>query len=86
MMKYENKIHALNEADDDKKLRNEHYFLTKKVEETIAEIRQLENNLQFFANVDDDNPLVQEVHKNIQDHKDQLKVWKEKLQKIKSLY
>ncbi|HSJ12078.1 MAG TPA: DUF349 domain-containing protein [Gillisia sp.] len=86
MMKYENKIHALNEADDDKKLRNEHYFLTKKVEETIAEIRQLENNLQFFANVDDDNPLVQEVHKNIQDHKEHLNVWKEKLQKIKSLY
>lgn len=86
MMKYENKIHALNEADDDKKLRNEHYFLTKKVEETKAEIRQLENNLQFFANVDDDNPLVQEVHKNIQDHKDQLLVWQEKLEKIKSLY
>ncbi len=86
MMKYENKLHALNEADDDKKLRNEHYFLTKKVEETKAEIRQLENNLQFFAYVDDDNPLVQEVHKNIQDHKDQLKVWQEKLEKIKSLY
>ncbi len=86
MMKYENKLHALNEADDDKKLRNEHYFLSKKVEETKAEIRQLENNLQFFANVDDDNPLVQEVHKNIQDHKDQLIVWKEKLAKIKSLY
>ncbi|QED37431.1 DUF349 domain-containing protein [Antarcticibacterium arcticum] len=86
MMKYENKLHALNEADDDKKLRNEHYFLTKKIEETVAEIRQLENNLQFFANVDDDNPLVQDVHKNIQDHKDQLEVWKEKLQKIKSLY
>ena len=85
-MKYENKIHALNEADDDKKLRNEHYFLTKKVEETKNEIRQLENNLQFFANVDDDNPLVQEVHKNIQDHKDQLLVWQEKLEKIKSLY
>ena len=86
MMKYENKLHALNEADDDKKLRNEHYFLTKKVEETKNEIRQLENNLQFFANVDDDNPLVQEVHKNIQDHKDQLLVWQEKLEKIKSLY
>ncbi|CAN5213885.1 DUF349 domain-containing protein [soil metagenome] len=86
MMKYENKIHALNEADDDKKLRNEHYFLTKKIEETKAEIRQLENNLQFFANVDDTNPVVLEVHKNIQDHKDQLKVWQEKLEKIKSIY
>ncbi len=86
MMKYENKIQSLNDADDDKKLRNEHYFLTKKVEETKADIRQLENNLQFFSNVDDDNPLVRDVHKNIEDHKEQLKIWKEKLEKIKSLY
>ncbi|OEY73157.1 DUF349 domain-containing protein [Salegentibacter salarius] len=86
MLKYENKVQALNDADDDKKLRNEHYFLTKKIEETRAEIRQLENNLQFFSNVDEDNPLVQDVHKNIANQKEQLEVWKEKLRKIKSLY
>ncbi|MDT0651805.1 DUF349 domain-containing protein [Autumnicola edwardsiae] len=86
MMKYENKIQALNDADDEKKIRNEHYFLTKKIEETTAEIRQLENNLQFFSNVDEDNPLVQDVHKNINDHKAQLEVWKKKLKKVKSLY
>ncbi len=86
MMKYENKIQALNDDDDDKKLRNEHYFLSKKVEETKAEIRQLENNLQFFSNVDDDNPLVQSVHKNIAEQKEHLIIWKEKLQKVKSLY
>ncbi|WP_026934818.1 DUF349 domain-containing protein [Christiangramia echinicola] len=86
MMKYENKVQALDDADDDKKIRNEHYFLTKKIEETKAEIRQLENNLQFFSNVDDKNPLVQDVHKNIANHKADLEVWKEKLRKIKSLY
>ncbi|PRX49613.1 DUF349 domain-containing protein [Salegentibacter salegens] len=86
MLKYENKVQALNDADDDKKLRNEHYFLTKKIEETKAEIRQLENNLQFFSNVNEDNPLVQDVHKNIAAQKEQLEVWKEKLLKIKSLY
>jgi hypothetical protein len=86
MMKYENKIQALNNADDDTKLRNEHYFLTKKVQETKDEIRQLENNLLFFSNVNTDNPLVKAVHKNIQDQKDQLEVWKEKLEKIKSIY
>ena len=86
MMKYENKVQALDDADDDKKIRNEHYFLTKKIEETKAEIRQLENNLQFFAHVDDDNPVVQEVRKNIDNHKADLEVWKEKLRKIKSLY
>ncbi|MDR5589836.1 DUF349 domain-containing protein [Christiangramia sp. SM2212] len=86
MMKYENKVQALDNADDDKRIRNEHYFLTKKIQETKAEIRQLENNLQFFSNVDDDNPLVKEVHKNIANHKADLEVWKEKLEKIKSLY
>jgi len=86
MMKYENKIQALNDADDEKKLRNEHYFLSKKVEETKAEIRQLENNLQFFSNVNEDNPLVKEVLKNIENHKEDLKIWKEKLKAVKSLY
>ena len=86
MLKYENKVQALEDSDDTRKINNEHYFLTKKIEETKAEIMQLENNLQFFAHVDDNNPLVQEVHKNIQDHKEQLKIWKEKLEKVKSLY
>ncbi|MFD1095468.1 DUF349 domain-containing protein [Salegentibacter chungangensis] len=86
MMKYENKIEALNNAEDDKRIHNEHYFLTKKIEETKAEIRQLENNLQFFSNVEEDNPLVKEVLKNIEDHKAQLEVWKEKLRKVNSLY
>ncbi|WP_026914854.1 DUF349 domain-containing protein [Christiangramia portivictoriae] len=86
MMKYENKIQALDDADDDKKIRNEHYFLTKKIEETRSEIRQLENNLQFFSNVDNDNPLVRDVHKNIAQHKADLEVWQEKLAKIKTLY
>ena len=86
MLKYENKVQALENSDDSRKLNNEHYFLTKKIEETKAEIRQLENNLQFFSNVDDKNPLVQEVHKNIRNQKEQLKIWKEKLEKVKSLY
>ncbi|APG59072.1 DUF349 domain-containing protein [Christiangramia salexigens] len=86
MMKYENKVQALDDADDEKRIRNEHFFLSKKIEETKSEIRQLENNLQFFSNVNDDNPLVQEVHKNIENHKADLEVWEEKLRKIKTLY
>lgn len=86
LLKYENRIQALEDADDTRKINNEHYFLTKKIEETKAEIRQLENNLQFFSNADEDNPLVREVHKNIQSQKDQLQIWKEKLEKVNSLY
>lgn len=86
MLKYENKVQALEDSDDTRQINNEHYFLSKKIEETKAEIIQLENNLQFFAHVDDDHPMVQEVHKNIEDHKEQLKIWKEKLEKVKGLY
>ncbi|MGY5847606.1 DUF349 domain-containing protein [Salegentibacter sp. HM20] len=86
MLKYENKVQALNDSDNDRDLQNEHFFLSKKIEETKADIRQLENNLQFFSNVDDDSPLVKDVHKNIADKKAELEVWEEKLRKIKSLY
>lgn len=86
MLKYENKLQELEESDDSRQLNKEHFFLTKKIEETEAEIRQLENNLQFFSNVEDDNPLVREVLDNIQKQKDQLNIWKKKLEKVNSLY
>lgn len=86
LIKYENKLEALNNLDDSKKLDNELFFIRKKVDELKHEINQLENNLLFFAHVEDDNPVVQEVHKNITKHKDELKIWKAKLKKIKDLY
>jgi hypothetical protein len=46
----------------------------------------LENNLQFFSNVEDDNPLVKEVHNNIERHKNELAIWEEKLRKVKQYY
>ena len=59
--------------------------INKKIDETKDEIRQLENNLGFFHHVDENNPLVKEVHKNIERHKEQLEVWKAKLSKIKEV-
>ena len=49
------------------------------------EINQLENNLQFFSNVKDDNPMVKEVHKNIDKHKAALQTWNAKYSKIKKM-
>jgi len=71
--------------EDERKLKNEHFFISKKIDETKHEINQLENNLGFFQHVDDSNPLVQEVHKNIARHKEQLEVWKAKLKRIKKV-
>ncbi|NGX84292.1 DUF349 domain-containing protein [Aequorivita sp. KMM 9714] len=85
LIKFDNKLNTLVNRDDERKLKNEHFFISKKIEETKDEIRQLENNLGFFRHVDDDNPMVVEVRKNIERHKEQLEVWKAKLSKIKEV-
>ncbi|EAQ49002.1 MULTISPECIES: DUF349 domain-containing protein [Leeuwenhoekiella] len=86
LIKYENRVAAIADEDSNQALNKEHYFITKKIDEVKAEINQLENNLGFFQHVDDDNPLVKEVHKNIAAHKKTLEIWKAKLSKLKSLY
>ncbi|MGB5417880.1 DUF349 domain-containing protein [Algibacter sp.] len=86
MIKYENKLDSLNDANDTRNLDNERTFIRKKIDELKGQINQLENNLQFFTNVDEDNPLVKEVHTNIKNHKESLNVLKAKLRKIKDLY
>jgi len=84
MIKYENKIAAISERDD-QALGRERFFITKKIDEIKSEINQLENNLGFFQYVSDDNPMVKEVHKNINKQKESLELWKAKLRKLKSL-
>ncbi|MBU2940689.1 DUF349 domain-containing protein [Lacinutrix sp. C3R15] len=84
MLKFENKLESLSNAKDSRFLDNEYSYIRKKIDEVKAEINQLENNLQFFTNVKDDNPLVKEVHKNINKHKESLKNWKAKLNKLKN--
>ncbi|MFD1614176.1 DUF349 domain-containing protein [Gelatiniphilus marinus] len=87
MIKYENKLDNLNSSDNNtRNLDNERVFIRKKIDEVKSQINQLENNLQFFTNVDDDNPLVKEVHNNIAEHKKALALWKTKLSKVKDLY
>ncbi|WP_142783447.1 DUF349 domain-containing protein [Changchengzhania lutea] len=86
MIKFESKLDTMNTEADTKHLDNERFFIRKKIDEVKGQINQLENNLQFFTNVKDDNPLVKEVHNNIKTHKDALKLWKSKLSKIKELY
>lgn len=85
LIKFDNKLNTLVNREDDRKLKNEHFFISKKIDETKDEIRQLENNLGFFHHVDENNPLVKEVHKNIERHKEQLEVWIAKLSKIKEV-
>jgi hypothetical protein len=54
-------------------------------EETRNEMLQLQNNLEFFKHVSDDNPMVKDVHKNIAKHKEEFELWKSKLTKLRNL-
>ena len=82
-LKYTLKLETL--SQDQKLFNNEVIFIRKKMDEIKSEINQLENNLQFFSNVKDDNPLVKEVHKNIDKHKAALQTWNVKYSKIKKM-
>jgi hypothetical protein len=48
-------------------------------------VQQLENNLSFFSNAKDDNPLLVNVKKNIETYKQDTLVWKQKLAYLKKL-
>lgn len=85
LMKYQNRLQNLEEADDSQRIYKEQTFLRKKIDETKAELQQLENNLQFFSDANRDNPLVKEVYSNMDKLKEDLEMWKTKLKKIKEL-
>ena len=85
LMKYGNKIQQLANADNENAIYKERTFIKRKIEDSKNEIRQLETNLQFFSNASEDSPVVQEVVRNIDNHKEALATWKEKLKKLNIL-
>ena len=85
LLRYGDKMQELAKSDDDRAISNERTFIRRKIDESKAEIRQLENNLQFFSNASEDNPLVQDVIKNIDQHKAALETWQAKLKKLNIL-
>jgi len=85
MMRFSNKLGQLVEADDSRKIEGEKIFIMRKIDELQSEIFQLENNIQFFTHAKKDNPLVKEVFKNIEKHKDELKTWRDKLKQLRDI-
>ena len=69
-LKYRNKLQEI--SKNRRALNNEIGFVKKKIEEIKSEMNQLENNLQFFSNVKDDNPMVADVKNKIESYKSQL--------------
>ena len=85
LLKFKNIINGYLANNDTRKLDSELTFIRKKIDESVREIQQLENNLSFFSNATDDNPMVKSVHKNIDTYKKGLKIWKAKLTYLRSI-
>lgn len=85
MMRFSNKLEQLAGSDDSRKIEGEKIFIMRKIDEIQSGIFQLENNIQFFTHAKKDNPLVKEVFKNIERHKDELKNWKDKLKQLRNI-
>jgi hypothetical protein len=87
MMRFTNRMENLSESHDTRKLDNEKIFLMRKIDEVQSEIFQLENNIQFFTskNAKKENPMVTEVRKSIEKHKEELAVLKSKLKQLRNM-
>ncbi len=85
MIKFENLANSYLEQKNYHKLNNEQLFVRKKVDETVREIQQLENNIGFISNATADNPLLKNVMENIKFCKEKLEVWKTKLEYLLKL-
>jgi hypothetical protein len=88
MLRFSNRMEHLAGEDDGRKLENEKIFIIRKIEEIQHEIFQLENNIQFFTNAKNakkENPIVVEVRKNIERHKESMEIWKDKLTQLREI-
>jgi capsule polysaccharide export protein KpsE/RkpR len=79
LLRFENKLSSFLESNDKFKLDKEFDLLRRKIDEAKKEMMQLQNNLGFFAHVDEKNPMVKEVNKNIKRLEEQVESLKSKL-------
>ena len=81
LIKYNNKLEHLPEGEDS--LAREEIFVRKKIDDIRKDILQLENNLQFFTNIDQNHPLMKEALKSIHEQRESLALWEEKLKELR---
>ena len=85
LIKYNNKLERLINDDNEDSLDREVQFVKRRIDELKTEILQLERNLAYFGKIDEKNPLVRDVIRNINHQKEHLKTWENKLRELKNL-
>jgi hypothetical protein len=85
LIRFENKLHNLIDNENKRELNKQEDMLDRKVEEAEKELRQLENNIQFFAHADENSPIVKEAKRNVERQKEQIELLKAKRKQLKSM-
>lgn len=85
MIRFENRVQHIAQDGDQRAMDKEADFLRRKIDEATKELRQLENNMGFFAHSDPNNPLVKEANRNIERQKEQIELLKEKLRLLRKI-
>jgi hypothetical protein len=84
-LRFESGMNSLLDQKNARKLDSEQLYIRRKIDEITREIKQLENNISFISNASEDNPLVKNVYKNIEDLKEELEIWKRKISFMRKL-
>lgn len=84
-IQFKSRIEAIKAEDDGAKMNDELYKLQQSAKKCKEELVLLENNISFFKNAKDDNPLLKEVRKNIEKQKEKFDEIKTRMAFIKSL-
>jgi hypothetical protein len=84
-IQFKTRIEAIVAEDDDAKLSEELYKLQQNSKKCKDELLLLENNISFFKNAKDDNPLLKEVRKNIERQKEKFEEIKSRMAYLRSL-
>lgn len=79
------KVENYKQSKDDKKLDEDLRKMRKQIQDLGHEIVQLENNLSFFSNANQDNPLLQNTLNNIESKKTKLEELKQTYSKLVNL-
>ncbi len=85
IIKFSNLMNNYLNQNNYRKLDSEQLYIRKKIDETVREINQLENNIGFISNVSEDSPLVKNIRDQINEYNDKLNLWKSKLQYMRNM-
>ena len=78
-IRFENKIEALTDGNDDRQLRRERQAVRKQIDDAQKELTQLETNLGFFSSSDPNSPLLKDANKRIKQQREQIEMLEEKV-------